>query len=78
MANRAAGLRPRDRVLVWGWRQNRPLGGLPGTVVHIWISGIGERVYTVILDAPDEIDGTCVLDVAAHDLVRAPRTRKAK
>jgi hypothetical protein len=48
-----------ERVLVYGWVGCGYRDAVPGTIVRVWVTGVGEWIYSVILDARPSMTG-CV------------------
>jgi hypothetical protein len=65
-----------ERVAAFGWVGCQYREGVVGMVVRFWVTGLGEWVYTIVLDVP-EPDGVCLVEAATEDLVRlAPMPAK--
>lgn len=74
-----------QHVLVYGWVGRQYRDGVPGTIIRRSVSGVGEWIYSVVLDAPQP-DGICLVEAPREDLVNAaaappprrPRRRRTK
>ena len=60
-----------ERVLAYGWVGCGYRDGVAGTIIRVWLSGLGEWVYSVVFDAPQP-DGVCLVEAVGEDVVKAP------
>lgn len=49
-----------ERVAAFGWVGCQYREGVVGLVIRFWVTGLGEWVYTIVLDVP-EPDGVCLV-----------------
>jgi hypothetical protein len=62
-----------ERVAAYGWAGCRYRDGVIGSVIRCWVTGLGESVYAVCLDAPQP-DGVCLVEASTEDLVKLAAT----